>query len=265
MHSRATSLLRRSIQRHYDSLALPYRTFWGEHIHHGLWESDDDPPLAAQERLVSRLADKAQLQPDERVLDVGCGYGAPARWLTARLGCQVTGITVSKAQARLLQKHNRRTFRENPTPVVRADAAVMPFVDGAFDAVWVIECIEHLFDKQRFIAKAASMLRRGGRFALCTWQRGGGVPANDPQVRDVCEAFLCPALASAEEYRVWCEAAGLDLVCAEDLTGRVRKTWDILMGRVGRPWLGLPKLLLGSDTRRFLRGFPHIFKSASIW
>jgi tocopherol O-methyltransferase len=253
---------RSTIAQHYDSLALLYRTFWGEHIHHGLWLADDDPPRIAQESLVAYLAERAKVGRAECVLDVGCGYGASARWLSDRLECRVTGMTISAAQARLARRYNLRHGQASRIDIVRADAAVPPIRSSAFDVVWVVECIEHLEDKRRFVEETARILRPGGRFALCTWQRGTGVPADEPLVQGVCEAFLCPSLASADEYQAWCEDAGLDVRCIEDLTSRVRRTWEILTERVARPWLApFKRIFLDRDGRRFLDGFPTIARA----
>ncbi len=259
--------LRRSVERHYDSLAFLYRAFWGEHIHHGLWLGDDVPPAVAQERLVARLAERAGIARGERVLDVGCGYGASGRWLARRLGCQVTGVTISRRQARRAQHAAARGGGPGGGPggalrVVRADAAALPFGDGAFDVVWVIECIEHLADKRRFVRDAARLLRPGGRLALCTWQRTeNGGPGADELVRAVCESFLCPSLATGRELAEWCSAAGLRLRYAEDLTAGVRPTWDVLMRRLSRPWLAPARRLVTGGLRRFLDGFPAIARA----
>jgi tocopherol O-methyltransferase len=248
-----------AIARHYDSLALLYRTFWGEHIHHGLWLADDESPRIAQEHLVEHLAERARIRRGERVLDIGCGYGASARWLSSKFACRVTGVTLSTAQARLARRYNLRRGQASRIDIVRADAAVPPIRSAAFDVVWVVECIEHLDDKRRFVLETARILRPGGRFALCTWQRGPGTPADEPLVQNVCEAFLCPSLASADEYGVWCEEAGLEVRCVEDLSSKVRKTWDVLSARVGRPWLApLKRMLLNRAARRFVDGFPTI-------
>ncbi|NIN72306.1 MAG: methyltransferase domain-containing protein [Gemmatimonadetes bacterium] len=261
MGSRSTagSSLVGAIARHYDSLALLYRTFWGEHIHHGLWLADDESPHIAQEHLIEHLAERAGIGRGERVLDVGCGYGASARWLSSRFGCRVTGVTISTAQARLARRRNLRQGHASSIHIVRADAAAPPIHDGTFDLVWVVECIEHLRDKRRFVEETARVLRPGGRFALCTWLRGDGTPADDRLVEDVCESFLCPSLASADEYRLWCEEAGLGVLCSEDLTSQVRKTWAVLSDRVSRPLLApLKRMLLDPAARRFLDGFATI-------
>lgn len=247
------------IARHYDSLALLYHAFWGEHIHHGLWLAADESPQFAQEQLVRRLAERARILPGERVLDVGCGYGASARWLSARLACRVTGVTISAAQARLARRWNLRRGHASSVDIVRADAATPPIRASTFDLVWVVECMEHLRDKGRFVEHVARVLRPGGRFALCTWLRGDATPADHRLVRAVCDAFLCPSLASADECRLWSEQAGLDVRYVEDLTSSVRKTWDVLSRRVQRPWLApLRRLLLDHAGRRFVDGFSTI-------
>jgi tocopherol O-methyltransferase len=253
------SRLRRSVERHYDSLAFLYRAFWGEHIHHGLWLEGDAPPAVAQERLVAHLAERAAVRRGERVLDVGCGYGAAGRWLARRLGCRVTGVTISRKQAR---RARRRTSGDaGAVQIVRADAAALPFAAGAFDVVWVIECIEHLVDKRRFVLDAARLLRPGGRLAICTWQRADGGREAEELVRQVCESFLCPSLAAGRDYIDWCSVAGLEVIHAEDLTAHVQPTWEILTRRISRPWLAPARRLAGRELRRFLDGFPSIARA----
>ena len=216
--------LRSSIERHYDSLLFLYRSFWGEHLHHGLWSDAGETPALAQECLVSHLAQAAAIQRGARVLDVGCGYGAPARWLARKLDCRVTGITISRGQARLARRLAKRAHLDRSVTVVRSDAADLPFGAQHFDVIWVIECIEHLADKSAFVRETMRLLAPGGTLALCSWLRGEGVSAGDETVRGVCDAFLCPSLATASEYRQYCVESGLQVDRLEDLTTRVRAT-----------------------------------------
>lgn len=254
--------LRRSVERHYDDLALLYRIFWGEHIHHGLWQAERLRPNVAQVQLISYLAQKAGVLPGEHVLDVGCGFGGSGRWLIDHCGCRVTGLTVSGKQARFAHRASERREAERGMGIVRGDAADLPFGGASFDVVWAIESLEHLVDKRRFVRDAARLLRPGGRFALCSWLRGDGADREGERLlREVCEAFLCPSLATAGEYRRWCDEAGLTVRLGEDLTANVRATWDTLIRRVGRPWLVPLRAVMGSEVRRFVKGFASIAKA----
>src|SRR4051794_19565742 len=88
-----------SIQFHYDALTVFYRFFWGPHVHHGLWADGlpTPPMLAAQERLMDRLAEEARISLGEDVVDIGCGMGGSSLAL-ARRGCRVLGVTLSPVQ-----------------------------------------------------------------------------------------------------------------------------------------------------------------------
>lgn len=249
-------ILLRSIERHYDSLALLYRAFWGEHIHHGYWSRPDLASRAAQEQLVAHLAARAGIREGERVLDVGCGYGASGRWLASSLGCHVTGVTVSAKQARLARRYDEQRGLVARTATLRADAARLPVTDAAFDVVWSIECLEHLPDKPTFVHHAAVLLRPGGRLAVCSWLRGDSISADNLLIRDVCEAFLCPSLATEGDYRSWFAGAGLEQRTVEDLTAYVRPTWKVLAGRLRKVAAFRP--LVGRGVRRFVDGFPKI-------
>ncbi len=96
-----------AIQRHYDRLSGFYRTFWGEHIHHGLWE-DARNAKEAQVTLIERLTAKADIRPGSHVLDVGCGLGGSSIWLARNLKCTVLGLTISPVRLQIATRRARR-------------------------------------------------------------------------------------------------------------------------------------------------------------
>ena len=104
----------------------------------------------------------------------------------------------------------------------------------SYDVVWSVECTEHLFDKPAFFRRAADWIRPGGRMAIFAWL--AGEPPHSPdarqQIYDVCEGFLCPSLATMNEYCEWMRAAGLTVTHACDWTDRVLQTWEICLRRI---------------------------------
>lgn len=246
-----------AIRSHYD-LATPfYRLLWGPHIHHGLWSEEDAArpvplvsPHAAQEQLTDTLASLGGIAAGDRVLDVGCGMGGSSIRLARRFGCRVTGITISGVQQRWATLAARWAGVADRVEIRRADAETVDFPAGGFDVIWSVECTEHLFDKETFFRRAGAWLRPGGRMAICAWLAAADADRPGPrgEVEAVCEAFLCPSLGTFADYRGWMEGAGLEVVCTEDWTNRVARTWELCDARVKR--LGLRRVAGFIDRRQ---------------
>src|SRR5262245_45772379 len=98
------------VEAHYDRLSWFYSKLWGEHIHHGYWETGDSrvPPEVAQVRLIEKLAGAARIERGCEVLDAGCGIGGSSLWLARERGCRVTGVTLSGRQSGMAVRSARR-------------------------------------------------------------------------------------------------------------------------------------------------------------
>jgi tocopherol O-methyltransferase len=248
-----------AVRDHYDRLSAYYRALWGEHIHHGYWE-DGETPSRAQVQLVERLAERARIPHGGRVLDVGCGVGGPALWLARNLGCTVLGLTISPVQARMAAE---KALAEGLGRLARfevADANQLSIAAGSFDAVWVIECSEHLADKARFVASCARALKPGGVLALCAWLRAEryALPGHARLVAEVCRGMLCPHLASMMDYQGWMRDSGFGQIEAEDITRRVEQTWGRCAELVSRPEVRAALRATDRRTRRFVEAFTAI-------
>jgi cyclopropane-fatty-acyl-phospholipid synthase len=57
----------------------------------------------AQQKKLDMICRKLELQPGERLLEIGCGWGGLARFAAERYGVEVVGITVSREQQKLAQ------------------------------------------------------------------------------------------------------------------------------------------------------------------
>jgi tocopherol O-methyltransferase len=244
-----------AVRAHYDRLAFYYRSFWGDHIHHGYWEGDETPE-EAQVRLVARLAERAAIPHEARVLDVGCGFGGSALWLVRNRRCHVTGVTISPVQAKRAAEQARADGLDDRADFLVMDANQLGFPAATFDVVWVIECSEHLEDKEAFVRSCARVLRPGGRLALCAWlSTASGRPEHAQLVDEVCQGMLCPSLASAAEYLAWMRAAGFERASFDDITRRVGRTWEHCSAIVERPEMRALRWLMDERTRAFVLSF----------
>ncbi|HYL14220.1 MAG TPA: class I SAM-dependent methyltransferase [Terriglobales bacterium] len=239
------------IREHYDSLALIYRTFWGDHIHHGLF-TDHESPEIAQVRLLDYCVRLLELRGGEIVLDAGCGHGGTLLYLSRRFGCRGKGLTISPKQGRIARENALQAHLADRLEFIVEDVGCFRFPAEAFDIIWAMESSEHFGDKARFFCNAASSLRAGGQLLLAAWT--GSMQSH--RVRDVARSFLCPQLWTAEEYKSSIEAAGLQLIHDRNLTAQVTPTWTVCQKRVrfAQPTIKL----LPRAAREFVQGIDVI-------
>jgi tocopherol O-methyltransferase len=248
-----------AVRRHYDRLSIFYWWFWGEHIHHGFWRNGESP-REAQVNLMQELARLMTIPRGARVLDIGSGLGGSALWLATELCCSVLGITVSPVQKAIAERRARSFGLKDRVRFAVKDATRLDFRPESFDAIWCIECSEHLVDKANFIQSCARLLRPNGVLGLCTWLAAepSSPFANSKLIANICSAMLCPSLGTWNDYKCWMRKSGFHEVKAQDLTSRVEKTWEICQRISRRPAVRTFSSLMGSETRQFLAQFGAI-------
>ncbi len=256
-----------SIRSHYQLGTLFYRLLWGPHIHHGLWDDnapdDDTSAYQAQCQLTDTLADLANITSADRLVDIGCGMGGSAIRLAKLRGCDVTGVTLSPVQRNWAAFSSRVNRVAAQTRFLAEDAERVVFQPASFDAVWSVECTEHLFDKPQFFQRAAEWLRPGGRIAICVWFEGEDTTQSGHrrQCEEVCERFVCPSLATRSDYAGWMVQNGLEIRHNVDWTDRVARTWEICKRRVQRTGVRHLARVLDREQVDFIDGFDALLNA----
>lgn len=110
--------------------------------------------------------------PDDRVLDLGCGWGT-FTFALAPLAGSVVGVDFSERSIELCRERLARHGAEN-VRFLRADAGDTGLPEASFDVVVAADLFEHLYpeDSERVAREAFRVLKRGGRFVVWTPHRG---------------------------------------------------------------------------------------------
>jgi len=259
-------LLKDQIVRHYDELSPFYRDVWGIHIHHGYWSTGTETKEEAQEQLIRELASRAKIRNGSRILDVGCGMGGSAIFLSETFGARVIGITISPAQVEIGNELARRCGADVQLTQMDAEAMAM---DERFDVVWSVEAISHLSDKPACFRSIAQVLDSGGTLVIADWFRSSiATPAQDRDILGPIErTMLVPKLEVPSVYSDYITQTGLKVTSFEDLSTNVFKTWDVAIDLIGKPALWKFAAARGKDFVSFLEGFVAMragYKSKSL-
>lgn len=126
------------------------------------------------------LAEALDLTGGETFLDVGCGFGGPARFLAGHYGCHVTGIDLTPAYIDIAKILAERTGLEEYLMFVQGDALELPFPEESFDAAWMMHVGMNIEDKARLHAGIHRVLKPGGKLAVYDILRGSGEPMTYP-------------------------------------------------------------------------------------
>lgn len=230
---------------HYDELDPFYREIWGEHVHHGFWETGQESPAQATEALIRHLAARLDFLPGQAVCDIGCGYGATASYFAAHYGVEVTGFTVSAAQAGRARALRPAAGR---VTILCEDWLANTQPAQTFARAYAVESSEHMPEKQVFFDQAFRVLAPGGRLAICAW-----LAADAPRgwevrhlLEPICREGRLPGMGTEAEYDDFARAAGFIVRPSEDLSSRVSRTWWICFARL------LKGLVSRPDYRKFL-------------
>jgi len=116
-----------------------------------------------------------QVQPGERVFELGCGAGAALVVLVRAAGPagRVVGLDLSPRMIHLAAARLRRAGLAQRADLVVADASAIPFADASFDAVFMSFTLE-LFDTPEIplvLAQCGRVLRPGGRIGVVSLSR----------------------------------------------------------------------------------------------
>jgi cyclopropane-fatty-acyl-phospholipid synthase len=263
---------RAAVRHHYDVSNDYFALFLDDSMTYSCAVFSRGAKTLEEAQFVKRelVCTKLGLKEGERVLDVGCGWGAFAVHAAVQHGVHVTGITLSEPQA---QRARQRA--EEAGVADRVDIKVMDWRElhtEPFDAIASIGMVEHVGSGNidNYARHLREMLRPGGRLlnhGIARLRHG------DPEAGPFSERYVFPDAAPLHLSRISfaLEGAGLEIThaegfredYAETLRHWSRKFDDNLPEAIrlgGEERVRVWRLYLRAARRGFESGFLSIFQ-----
>jgi len=157
----------KNIAHHYDIGNSFYEAWLDPTMTYSsaVFDSETDDLTTAQLNKYKRLAELADIQPGDRVLEIGCGWGGFAKFVSKHIGAHVTGITISQAQLAYAKASLAEAGLQN-----KVDLKLMDYRDlqGRFDKIVSIEMFEAVGQAYWpvYFDTISRMLKSGGRAVI---------------------------------------------------------------------------------------------------
>jgi cyclopropane-fatty-acyl-phospholipid synthase len=202
---------RNNVARHYDLDGRLYSLFLDADKQYSCayFETPDTSLDDAQLAKKRHLAAKLLVQPGDRVLDIGSGWGGLGLYLAEMTGADVTGVTLSTEQ---LQVSNARAGEKNLAGSARFLLEDYRDVPGPFDRIVSVGMFEHVGVDfyETYFRRCAELLTDDGVMMLHSIGRSEGPDVTNPWIaKYIFPGGYIPALS---EVMPAIERAGL-LVC----------------------------------------------------
>jgi len=154
---------KRNIHAHYDLGNEFYKRWLDPSMTYSSakFDSPGQPLTEAQRNKYAALARRIGLKPEHHLLEIGCGWGGFAEFAAKEIGCNVTGITISREQ------HDFATQRLQAAGLAgKTDIRLEDYRDtqGTFDRIASIEMFEAVGEQYwpAYFDKVRGLLKPGG-------------------------------------------------------------------------------------------------------
>ena len=179
---------RSNVVHHYDLSNDFYRLWLDADMQYSCayWSEADDTLERAQLAKKAHIAAKLALQPGQKVLDIGCGWGGMAIYLNQVADVDVLGITLSEEQLKLARERAQAAGVAKRVKFELLDYRVLAKrAPGYFDRIVSVGMFEHVGVPQyeTFFRACANLLKDDGVMLLHTIGRFGSPGATDAFTR----------------------------------------------------------------------------------
>jgi ubiquinone/menaquinone biosynthesis C-methylase UbiE len=260
-------LVAQTIAAYYDSEEADafYVHIWGgEDIHIGLYESPSDRIPEASRRTVAAMADQIEMPLDANsvVLDIGSGFGGPARYLAKRFGSRIVCLDISDVENERNRKVNRERGFDRLISVCQGTFEDIPIEDATVDVVWSQDAILHSADRERVIAEIARVLKPGGELVFTDPMQADDCPPG--VLQPVYDRIHLDSLASVPFYRSATSRHGLAELTVKRMPHQLRIHYAAVHDALSARYREMSEMASREYVDRMLVGLQHWIDAADL-
>jgi cyclopropane-fatty-acyl-phospholipid synthase len=217
LHRNSRRGSRKNIHAHYDLGNPFYRVWLDETMNYSSAWFDGQATRSlpdAQRAKVRRALNECAVQAGERLLEIGCGWGALAEQAAGEFGARVTGVTLSTEQLAYAQERLIKAGLAD-----RAELRLQDYRDiddAPFDAIASIEMFEAVGREYwpGFFTTVHAKLKRGGKACIQTITIRDDLFERYVAGTDFIQQYIFPGglLPSPSQFRAQAQAAGLEVI-----------------------------------------------------
>ena len=217
LHRNTRSNSKKNIHAHYD-LGNAFYELWLDPTmnYSSAWfDNDRSQPMAdAQTAKVRRALRMVDAKAGDRILEIGCGWGALAELGGTEFGAHMRGVTLSHEQLAFAHQRMQQRGLTNTTDLRLQDYRDID--DGPYDAICSIEMLEAVGQEYwpTYFNTVARLLKPGGKACIQTIVIDDALFERYVKSTDFIQQYIFPGgcLPCPREFRAQAERAGLKVV-----------------------------------------------------
>jgi tocopherol O-methyltransferase len=218
----------KKIVDYYKATENAYKDSWDLEnslsIHYGYYDDKVKSFPQSLLRMNEIMMEAVGITNRDKVLDAGCGIGGSSIFLAGKLGCHVTGITLSERQAQLATKNAQERKLNGLTRFEVMDYCNTSFGSESFDVIWGCESICYADDKEKFIREAFRLLKQGGRLVVADGFVTKFENNEHPVIRQWLDGWQVNHLETPGRFNQFMQQAGFGEISCRNISSYTRRS-----------------------------------------